>query len=471
MKEKIEKYLVEYEQEFINAGKVLDNEEMPKLTEELFSQFERTGNRIAYENVYFKRRKFLSVYAILAMLYKKDSDIKRLEEVIMNICDEECWALPAHVNRNDDNWQLTIDLFASETAFSLAEIINILEKHLDEGVRARAREEVFRRVLNPFMAGPNPYSWWEHSNMNWCAVCCGSIGAAAIWLMQNEREKLTMLVKRLSKSIMNYVDGFGSDGACLEGIGYYTYGMSFFLVFADLAYKYTGGQINLFKIEKLKKIASFQQKCFLPGNISLNFSDSVNEDKYRIGLTSYLARRFEDVKFPDISLVAGLEADNCYRYAVLSRDFLWTKSYRENVRGNRITGVVYDHREWHTVLNDAQWSICTSRNNGVMAAKGGRNDEPHNHNDVGSLIYAYDGEVVLTDLGAGEYTKGYFGETRYESLCCRSLGHSVPIIDGREQMEGSEYKALSFEANEEGETIIEFAESTYHCHYNQMKMC
>ncbi len=459
MKKKIEKYLAVYEQQLINAGKELDIEKMPVLTEELFSQFENTGNRIGYEKVYFKRRKFLTVYAILAMQYKKSSDISRLEEVILEICDEECWALPAHVNRSETDWKNTIDLFSCETAFSLAEIISILEKNLSEYVCKRAKEEVFRRVLTPFMEGPKPYSWWETTNMNWCAVCCGSIGATAIWLMQNDKQNLDKLINRLSTSIMNYIAGFGEDGACLEGIGYYTYGMSFFLIFADLAYKYTCGKIDLLKSEKMKKIALFQQKCFLSGNISLSFSDSIDEDKYRIGLTTYLSKRYEGIKFPDISLVADLESDNCYRYAVISRDFFWTKSYSNVLRQRRIDGIVYDYRNWHTVLKDAQWSICSSKNNCVMAAKGGNNDEPHNHNDIGSFIYAYEGEVILNDLGSGEYTKDYFGENRYKNLCCRSLGHNVPIIEGKEQLAGANYKASKFEADGEGETIIEFAKA------------
>lgn len=56
-----------------------------------------------------------------------------------------------------------------------------------------------------------------------------------------------------------------------------------------------------------------------------------------------------------------------------------------------------------------------------MAAKGGNNGEPHNHNDVGSFFYLVGDEMLLTDLGAGEYTKEYFHEGRYRILCNNSL--------------------------------------------------
>ena len=70
-----------------------------------------------------------------------------------------------------------------------------------------------------------------------------------------------------------------------------------------------------------------------------------------------------------------------------------------------------------------------------MAAKGGNNGESHNHNDVGSFLYLAGDEMLLTDLGAGEYTRDYFGEKRYDILCNHSFGHSVPVIDGKGRKE------------------------------------
>ena len=143
-------FLNRYRQQFIDAGKELDDENIPPLTEDLFSLFERTGKRLEYENVYFKRRKFLTVYAMLSIMYGTLSYISRLEEIINSVCVEECWALPAHVDRTGKYWRLTIDLFAAETAFSLAEIICLLNDRLSDGLKEQVRKEVFGRVLEPF---------------------------------------------------------------------------------------------------------------------------------------------------------------------------------------------------------------------------------------------------------------------------------------------------------------------------------
>ena len=51
-------------------------------------------------------------------------------------------------------------------------------------------------------------------------------------------------------------------------------------------------------------------------------------------------------------------------------------------------------------LKDAQWCILRGKDNTALVAKGGNNDEPHNHNDVGSFLYLADGEALLEDLGS-----------------------------------------------------------------------
>ena len=143
--EQLEIFLRQYKAELRKAGEELRNEPIPELTEELFALFETTGNRIQYERVYFRRRKMLSVFGILSVLERKEEDIKALEKILAAICEENCWALPAHVDRHCESWQISIDLFAAETAFYLAEIMGILGEALSADIRNRIQNEVFRR--------------------------------------------------------------------------------------------------------------------------------------------------------------------------------------------------------------------------------------------------------------------------------------------------------------------------------------
>lgn len=74
-----------------------------------------------------------------------------------------------------------------------------------------------------------------------------------------------------------------------------------------------------------------------------------------------------------------------------------------------------------------------------FAAKGGSNQESHNHLDVGHFVLGTTEELFLTDLGAGEYTKEYFDEnTRYHYFPAAAISHSLPIINQHTQRATSE---------------------------------
>jgi hypothetical protein len=78
----------------------------------------------------------------------------------------------------------------------------------------------------------------------------------------------------------------------------------------------------------------------------------------------------------------------------------------------------------------------------VLAAKGGHNDEPHNQNDVGTVIIHWRGESVVADPGRGRYTRFYFGPERYDHFVNSSTGHSVPVPNGQIQLHGREHAAV-----------------------------
>lgn len=461
MLQELENYYDEYCRAVRTEAESLRMVQMPRITEELFAIFENTGNRLAYEAVYFQRRKFLAVFGLKAVLDREERDIARLEEIIREVCGEECWALPAHVNRKaDENWRIYVDLFAAETAQTLAEITALLKGLISEETAGHVKREVLRRVLQPVLRSEAPYGIWEYNTGNWCAVCGGSVGSAAMYLLGDEPEKQETLLWRICDSLEHYyLEGFAEDGACLEGLGYFTYGMTYFTGFADQLYRFTEGKKDLFQTEKLKRIAEFQAKCYFKSGKTVSFADGFSEDTFRPGLTCYLAMKYPSAGLPDMKRASGLNDDTCYRWMGLYRDLIWTKLYLERGKesGGELNSAAKSTETGCVVLPDAQWAICQSRNGAGMAVKGGNNGEPHNHNDVGSFFYLNGEDFLLADLGCGEYTRDYFSEKRYNYLCCRSLGHNVPLIDGGEQLAGEGYGCNSFEADKDGIVVIDFA--------------
>ena len=46
-------------------------------------------------------------------------------------------------------------------------------------------------------------------------------------------------------------------------------------------------------------------------------------------------------------------------------------------------------------------------------------------------------EPLIAELGAPTYTRQFFSAARYENIAARSLGHSVPFMNGHEQRAGA----------------------------------
>ncbi|WP_169087283.1 heparinase II/III family protein [Paenibacillus sp. PL91] len=416
----------------------------PELTYSLFRIFGDSGERLTYERVYFERRKRLNAFVIMALLALGNKEYEAAAfNIIWSICNEFTWCLPAHYNAGAE--KPDIDLFAAETGFALSEVSLLLGDRLPALLRERIEAEVEHRIFRPFLEN-GPYGW-ETSEHNWSAVCAGSIGAAALHLI-DDSERLSAVLERVLRSLDCYLSGFGEDGACAEGYLYWQYGFGYFVYFAQLLKAATDGKINLFDSGKVKEIALFQQKCFTGGSTVVNFSDSPASSGIFMGLSCCLHGEYEEVIVPAASLRAGYSADHCGRWAPAIRNLIWLRDewMESETSGGKS---IWPAESYY--LPDVQWllsrHVAEDGGSYSFAAKGGHNEEPHNHNDVGHFIIHAGGQAYLADLGSGMYTAQYFGAERYTLWCNGSQGHSVPIIDGTHQLNGAVYRATILEAH------------------------
>lgn len=474
------------------------SQSIPELTYSLFTSFAEVGDRQGYDKIYFERRKRLTTLAIAAWIFPEQQNYKvRLCDTIFSICNEYTWCLPAHLTNQPEmegalsTTQLpalelpavtmpTIDLFAAETAFALTEILRLHKSWLPSLICKRIHDEVFTRVLNSFIDGSR-YFDWEHATHNWSSVCGGSVGIAALYMLQNEPAKLAAVLERVLLALECFLSGYHDDGGCMEGYGYWEYGFGYYVYFADLLKQRTLGEIDLLNCDKVKQIAYFQQKVFLDGKTVVNFSDALASSGVFMGLGHYLYTNVEGVELAPLELMKPFTDDHCGRWAPAIRNLVW---FEENIETNaRPQPRVQDQSKENTWaagdywLPDAQWLISrhlNSQENYVFAAKGGHNDEPHNHNDLGHFILYGGGQTWLADLGSGLYTADYFGEGRYQIPCNASFGHSVPIINGCYQSAGAKHIAtvMHLQLGEgKNELELELAMAYEGVHLQSLRRC
>ena len=401
---------------------------IPELTYSLFKLYWITGSRSEFEDVYFERRRRMNACTFLSLIYPEDEKyFAYLCDLLFAVCNEYTWCLPAHYDHGKRVKHLTVDLFAAETGFALAEIYTMLKDRLEPLVAARIGQEIDRRIITPYINRVNDL-WWEKTENNWAAVCAGSVGGAVMLMFP---ERFPEVKDRISETMECYLRGFADDGFCVEGCGYWHYGFGFFTVYADLVKKFTSGEIDYFARPKVRAVATYIQKMFLSGRTSVSFADSGTSLCYHLGLVHYLKSVYpDDVTVYDRSF--SYNYDNCARFCLHLRSALW---YREEFD---IPALPNDNIAFFA--EGAQWYIRKTPAYG-FAAKGGHNKEPHNHNDVGSFIFAKNGAQILADPGTGKYCKQYFGKGRYEFFHTRTLGHSLPTFGGAEQKEGRDFAA------------------------------
>ncbi len=397
-----------------------DKEADTRLDYYSFMCYYTTGSRREYEARYFARRRKLGQALMLSLLFEEQEYQDAVCEAIWEICGEITWALPAHLaDVPVEKYRTHIDLFAAETAHSLAETDYLLGDQLPARIREIIRHEVRERTFDAYES--RPY-FWEKLVSNWSGVCGCSIGMAYMCLAPERFEKVK---GRLMDVLGYFLRSYGDDGSNTEGISYWQYGFWMYLNFADMLYRYSEGETDLRHREKVEKISRFLQRIVMRKNITISFSDGARSyDFNHIGLFGYLTKNYEGVTI-QAAAPEKIGIAQCSKPTWLVRDFLWAQEDCFSPDNELKTDMEY--------MEAAQWYIVRNEKYS-FAAKGGHNNEGHNHNDVGNFILATDEGQMLADLGAMEYTAACFdGHRRYTLLQNSSLGHSVPIIDGMAQ--------------------------------------
>ena len=366
----------------------------------------------------FQEMRLVEDAALALWLGHPAADLDYLQDLLWAWCEKTTWSPSCHEG-------YTIDLISSAMASLFSEVLWMFAGRIESEVKDRVRAEVQRRVLDPGY-DYRRVDWWRTCDMNWNAVCNGNIISAALYHFQDDAQLLATYLHPIIPRLQYAVDGFLDDGSCREGTGYWVYGFGHIVDAAVVLHHRTGGKLNLFADPKLERISRFPLATQIDGPVRASFGDS--GQGWISGDIAVRINRF--CKLPQLYAIADRHADgaiavNGWRSLCL-------------VRGERVGE--FDRQD--CVLPDLGFAkLCTGAGAKpvVLAALAGRNDFPHNHNDIGSFILYKHGHSLLTDPGGPIYTAKTFGPRRYEIIHCRSRGHSVPLINGHEQPPGGEY--------------------------------
>jgi hypothetical protein len=407
--------------------------DIPHIKWSKYRAFARTGDRQLYEQQTDARNRELGRAHLAVWLGHPKADIDYLQDLLWAVCDTWTWVMNAHENR-------LVDLGAAMLGARLAEVLYTVGDRLDPEVTGRVRAETERRIFDNFCAWRS-VDFWKSVRMNWNHVCNGDILRTALYLIEDPVH-LANIVHPAVNNMTYALEGFTADGGCQEGPGYWMYGFGHYLLAAHALYQKTNGAINIMQGEKVERICRYPLANHIAGPHFGTFADC--KVRYLPPLPALIINQF--FKLPELYELCAPHQDQPLR---LAPDRTVTVARRIKLagihdltlyRGEKVTGRPDQTDCLLPDLGQAKLKGKPGQEQMILMVLAGNNGVPHNHNDIGSFIVHKHGTCFLTDPGAPAYSKKVFqNETRYQIVYCNSLGHSVPIINGRQQEAGARY--------------------------------
>lgn len=375
------------------------NSPVPEMTEELYLLFKKTGRRTAgYGTVRATRYSLISRYTRAECLENRGRFIAPLEAVLRSVCEEKTWIYNFHDSSLADyqGKKISIDLSSADLAANLGSCLYLLGDRLSAETRRLVAAKLRERIFDPYrqaVAGTGPRLSWITADMNWNAVCHAGVVAAALAVCPT-REERAFFVVAAEKYSRDFLRGFGGDGYCAEGMGYWNYGFGHYVLLCEIVTQATRGGVDLYALPGARDAALYPVRIRLTDGIYPAYADCPLDAKPDKILMSFINRRYQ-MGLPDFvaadftTASGGISSSLAYSSpnsatalpAVKGRPFFELRSLFEH-------GGVLNARP-------QPGSDCRL----TVSFKGGHNNEPHNHNDLGSFVVVVGQESLILDPG------------------------------------------------------------------------
>ncbi len=425
--------------------------EIPMLPASLYLEFVRIGNRSNYEKLFFRRRDMALVLALAEAYERKGRFTDKALDLVWAIMEESTWTLPAHMYNYPvyDGKGLCgvygnegihgIALFSASTAATLSMIYYLLHEEFDRispVICKKIDYMLHDRIIKPFL---NCSFWWtgERGNVvnNWCPWVCSNV-----LVVTSVIEKDIFVRKRVVTRVLDALDCFTanykSDGGCDEGPSYWGAAGAAYFDCLEILYDMSGGAINVYGHPLVKAICEYIVDFNINGaRRFINFADcppTTHHDGIMIRRMGEKCGSETLCAFGDtMASVADGGTDTSHVYRAMRN--ITTKTPEASVAKAK-------KKIWFPDLKVMAARSSEDPSKGIFVAmKGGSNAEQHNHNDVGNVVVYYDGNPVLIDTGAGQYTQQTFSNRRYELWFMQSHYHNLPAFGGVGEKEGGRY--------------------------------
>ena len=466
-----DQFLGDYKNEYIKRGeKWLDYEwKVVKATD--YIEYERSGNRRIMEDPFGSNNTALADLLMAELAEGKGRFIDQLINGVYQSCEMTSWVLSAHLSAQHSKRSLpdykehVIDLTSGDLGSLLSWTYYFFHSEFDKVnpvISERLRHELQERILDTYMEEDR--FWWMAFHYkpgtlvnNWNPWCNSNV-LQCFLLLENDKETLAKAVYRTMVSVDKFINYTHSDGACEEGPSYWGHAAGKMYDYLQLLYDGTGGKISLFDQPMIRNMGEYIARSYVGNGWVVNFADASAKG----GGDAPIIFRYGKAVGSDVMMqyAAYLSSLSKQKAPSSGRDIFRTLQSILYAKDMEQVKPVYESPAY-TWYPETEFCYMTNKSGLFFAAKGGYNNESHNHNDAGTFSLYLHTTPVFINAGVGTYTRQTFSSERYTIWTMQSNYHNLPMINGVPQSFGAKYKATDVSFNPKSSTFSANIASAY----------
>lgn len=455
--------LGDYRDAIIKAGEKCLGYKWEVVKASQYLEYEKSGSRDIMEKPNNRNSTAFSRLLMAELAEGKGRFMTDIMDGVFYFCEQTTWAESAHLvafqksGRSIPDYRTDVlELHQGGLAQMLSWTYYFLHDQfdrIDPIISLRLRHELQKRELDPYINRTD--FWWmasvEKPNLfvnNW-NPWCNANALLCYMLLENDRDRLARAVYKSMVSVDRYLNYVKADGACEEGPAYWGHAFGKLFDYLSELQMITGGKVTLWGNPLVKNMGEFIASSYIGNGYVVNFADASARGDNNMALVYRSGKALGSRTMMDMAVDRN-------RANPEGLPSTWLDTYKElealkalrQMRGER-GGYRPQTFTWYP-----QTEFCYMRDaDTFFAAKGGYNDESHNHNDVGSFVLYFDNTPIMIDAGVGTYTRQTFSSERYGIWTMQGNYHNLPMINGVPEKYGRQYKATAARADRRSMTF------------------
>ena len=262
----------------IQQAEALRSQPSPVLTDDLYLDFSRTGNRRRAERVQYEHEGRVSTLVMAECIENRGRFLPAIEEAVRVLCGEKTWLMPAHDSTltNFKGASITIDLFAPPRSLGPCHRTILVGGQAPPGGPKTHPRRVGTADFQPlFVHGYHGLARAVVADLRQQLErglpLAGVIGAALATI--DSRQRRAFFVAAMEQRISKFLHGITPDGYCSEGVGYWNYGFGHYTMLAETVWQATGGKVDMLQDPQARQIALFGRRMEILPDVFPAFAD------------------------------------------------------------------------------------------------------------------------------------------------------------------------------------------------------